>query len=125
MLRLGAVLLQCVEALPTDWQARLIEWISSDAAPEKVRWMISSTEPFFGIWSSGKCCSPSSAISSRSLRSRCRHCAERRDEFPLLAQQALESCNHSGKQLMGFSRMSGSSSGPTTGRETWMSCWLW
>jgi DNA-binding NtrC family response regulator len=28
---------------------------------------------------------------------------ERRDEFPLLAQQALESCNHPGKQLLGLS----------------------
>jgi len=102
VLRLGAVLLQHVEALPTDWQARLIEWITSDAAPEKVRWMISSSERFSTLVER-EVLLPEFRdrfavveVSLPTLR-------ERRDEFPLLAQQALECGNHSDKQVIGFS----------------------
>lgn len=102
VLRLGAVLLQCVEALPTDWQARLIEWISSDAAPEKVRWMISSTEPFSDLVER-EVLLPEFRDQFSVIEVTLPTLRERRDEFPLLAQQALESCNHSGKQLLGFS----------------------
>ncbi len=121
VLRLGAVLLQHVEALPTDWQARLIEWITSDAAPEKVRWMISSSERFSTLVER-EVLLPEFRdrfavveVSLPTLR-------ERRDEFPLLAQQALECGNHSDKQVIGSALMSGSSFVLTTGRAIWRSC---
>lgn len=102
VLRLGAVLLQNVESLPTDWQARLTELVSSESGSENVRWMIASSESFSNLVER-EVLLPEFRdefavieVSLPSLR-------ERRDEFPLLAQQALESCNHTQKQLMGFS----------------------
>lgn len=102
VLRLGAVLLQHVESLPMDWQIRLAEAVASDQAPENVRWMISS-ERMLSDLVQEDILLPEFRDQFSAIEVILPSLRDRRDEFELLAQQALESQNQGSKQVQGLS----------------------
>lgn len=101
VLRPGVVYLQGVERLPAELQKDIVEHLNHAPTPS-IRWMIASVSPL------------SDLVDREILLPEFRHLLavievslpalrHRMDEFHLLAQQALETCNQGEHQIQGFS----------------------